>query len=145
MQTHRQILAKAPGVALVTGLISRAQTGEGGLLSTSALWLHVVGAQALICGVELHWRREGKERHFMLDVYEQVETREVSVLTKAGFEALEAGYALEGMPVHGPTERRMIDLGVSVLTPHSFETLRLKFTRSADSPDLLVTAVPTKG
>ena len=138
MQMNRQVLATGTGIALVTGAINKTHANDAGLLSTPAVWLHVVGKAALVYGLEFHWRREGRERHFLLDVYREVSTRELQVLSKTTFEALESEYALEGMPTHGPSERRMIDLGVVVLTPHATETLRLKFTRSADSSDLLV-------
>ena len=144
MQTSRQVLAKGMGVALVTGVINKATANDAGMLSTPAIWLHVVGKAALVYGIEFHWRREGKERHFLMDVYREVTTREVQLLSKLTFEALEAEHALEGMPTHSPQERRMIDLGISVLTPHSSEMLRMKFTRSADTSELLVMGLPAK-
>ena len=144
MQNDRKVLATGNGVALVTGGVERTHAADAGLLSTPGVYLHVVGGAALVYSLEFHWRREGKERHFLLDVYAEVSSRETLVLSKGQFEALEAENALEGMPVHGPSERRMIDFGVSVLTPAGTETLRIKFTRSPESSDLLVMSAPSK-
>ncbi|ULH14215.1 hypothetical protein MF271_01435 (plasmid) [Deinococcus sp. KNUC1210] len=144
MQMNRQVLATGTGIALVTGAINKTQPNDAGLLSTPAVWLHVVGKAALLYGLEFHWRREGRERHFLLDVYREVTTRELQVLSKTTFEALENEFSLEGMPVHGPNERRLIDVGVVVMTPNASETLRMKFTRSTESTELLVMPLSTR-